>query len=198
MTAGGAISGRRERKKRATRARILDAALALFAEHGYEAVKVDDIAARADVANATFFLHFPTKASLISAFNDEVSAKIAERLSGFDFSAVEKLELLRAVVLDEWRRHGDLLRRLVSDAAGEGGALADAAHSLVALVEGIIAEGQRTGEFDSEFDPAIAAGALAASWRAAMLQWAASGDGARAVKANRQALDLILRGLRKT
>lgn len=188
-------STRRERKKRETRARIFDAALALFAERGYDAVKVEDIAARADVANATFFLHFPAKASLLLEFSEQVSAKIAERLEGFSLPAVEKLELLRAISLDEWRRHGDLLRAIIADAAGESGALLEPSPSLVGLVAAIVAEGQRTGELSAEFEPRIVAGALVSAWRGATLEWAASGDGAAAVRANRQALDLVLRGL---
>lgn len=186
---------RRERKKGETRARILDAALALMAERGYDAVTIDEIATRADVANATFFLHFPTKASLIAAFNELVSAKIAERLEGYEASAVEKLEMLRALVLDEWSRHGDLLRRIVADAAGEDrGALIEASASLVAAVAAIVAQGQRTQELSREFDAEGVASALVSAWRAATLQWAASGDARRAVRANREALDLILRG----
>ncbi len=185
---------RRERKKLETRGRIFDAALTLFAERGYDAVKVEDIAARADVANATFFLHFPTKASLIGAFNDQVSAKIAERLEGFDLPAVDKLELLRALVLDEWSRHGALLRRIVEEATGEGAALIEASASLAALIAGIVAEGQRRGELEAEFDAEIVANCLVSSWRASMLQWAATGDADEARRANRQGLDLILRG----
>ncbi|MEL7485761.1 MAG: helix-turn-helix domain-containing protein, partial [Pseudomonadota bacterium] len=110
---------RRERKKQETRRRILEAALALFSERGYDAVKIGDIAKSADVANATFFLHFPTKAALIAAFNEQVCEKIADRLGEFQLGAVEQLELLRALVLDEWSRHGDLLRQIVADAAAQ-------------------------------------------------------------------------------
>lgn len=186
---------RRERKKLETRSRILNAAIALMAERGYDAVKIDDIAARADVASATFFLHFRTKASLIVAFNDEVCAKIAERLVGYDLKAVEKLELVRALVLDEWSRHGDMLRRIVAEAsAQDSGALNDSGASLVALVSSIVADGQRADQLSSEFDADIVATALVSAWRAAATQWAASGDARAARRANRQALDLILNG----
>jgi AcrR family transcriptional regulator len=186
---------RRERKKQETRARILEAALSLMAERGYDKVRVEEIAARADVANATFFLHFPTKAALISAFNEQVSARIAERLQGFEISAVEKLELLRALVLDEWGRRGDLLRMIVADAAAQDGSgLIETSESLLDLVRGIVVEGQSRGELSSEFSAETVANCLVSAWRAATLQWAATGDGPRARRANREALDLILKG----
>jgi AcrR family transcriptional regulator len=190
-----ATTSRRERKKAETRLRILDAALTLMAERGYDGVRVEEIAERADVANATFFLHFPTKAALLTAFNEQVSSKIAERVEGFDLGAVEKLELLRAIIIDEWRSHLHLLRRIVADAASEGRTFSDASESLVALVAKIVAEGQAAGEFSREFDPVLVAQCLDASWRAATLQWTATGDAERAREANRQALDLVLRGV---
>jgi AcrR family transcriptional regulator len=189
------MTGRRERKKSETRARILDSAISLMTERGYDAVKVEDIAARADVANATFFLHFPTKASLLAAFNEQVSLKIAERLEGFQLGAVEKLELLRAVVLDEWRRHGALLRKIVADAAGEdSAALLASSESLAALVAEIVRDGQQADELSREFSAEVVATTLVSAWRASTLQWAATGDAAAARRANREALDLILKG----
>jgi AcrR family transcriptional regulator len=56
---------RRERKKLALRARILEAANALFSEHGYANTKVADICERADVAQKTFFNHFTSKPELL-------------------------------------------------------------------------------------------------------------------------------------
>ena len=46
-------SGRRERKKAATRQKIADTALRLFLERGYDAVGIRDVAAEADVAVTT-------------------------------------------------------------------------------------------------------------------------------------------------
>ena len=55
---------RRARKKAQTRSLIRETAQALFAERGFEAVTIADIAAAADVAVQTVFNHFPTKEDL--------------------------------------------------------------------------------------------------------------------------------------
>ncbi len=195
MTSPPAPLSRRERKKLETRMRILNAAITLMSARGYDDVKIEEIAAAADVANATFFLHFPTKASLVAAFNEQISAKIAERLEGFDLGAVDRLELVRALVLDEWTWHAELLQRIVIDAAAQDGqSFAASSASLDALLTGIIRDGQAAGDLSDAFEPDIVAQSLVASWRASVLTWAMTGDAERARRANRQALDLVLFG----
>jgi AcrR family transcriptional regulator len=58
-------NGLRSRKKERTRLAIEDAALDLFAEQGYEATAVDQIAERAEISKATFFRYFASKGEVI-------------------------------------------------------------------------------------------------------------------------------------
>ncbi|MFJ5677880.1 TetR/AcrR family transcriptional regulator [Streptomyces sp. NPDC093097] len=68
--------GRRERKKAATRKALADAALRLFAEHGYDRVGIRDIAEAADVSTTTLFKHFPSKEALVFDEGDEIKAAL--------------------------------------------------------------------------------------------------------------------------
>src|SRR5215203_5038405 len=78
--------GLRERKKRAAREAIAAAARRLFAERGFDAVTVAEVAAAADVSEKTVFNHFATKEDLAFAGREEglqqFVAAIAERPPG--------------------------------------------------------------------------------------------------------------------
>ncbi len=65
VTADTAPLGRRDRKRKATRDALVEAALDLFEQKGYAATTIDDITERADVARRTFFRHFPVKEAVL-------------------------------------------------------------------------------------------------------------------------------------
>ncbi|MFC8934231.1 TetR/AcrR family transcriptional regulator [Rhodococcus sp. NPDC057135] len=55
----------RDEQKRATRAKLVDAARTLFEERGYAAVTVDDIASVVGCSRATFYVHFASKVEML-------------------------------------------------------------------------------------------------------------------------------------
>jgi TetR/AcrR family acrAB operon transcriptional repressor len=69
-----------------TRESLLDAALAVFAERGYTAARLEEIAARAEVTRGALHHHFPDKAALyvqaVDARWKEVTAPLWAELDG--------------------------------------------------------------------------------------------------------------------
>ena len=63
--------GRRERKKAATRARIIEEATSLFRRRGYQATTIEDITEAADVAPRTFYSYFDAKVDVALAQFEE-------------------------------------------------------------------------------------------------------------------------------
>lgn len=73
------LVGRREERRLAIRAALVEAATELFDEVGYDAATTSAIAARASVAQATLFRHFGTKADLgLVHLHDAVDAMVSD------------------------------------------------------------------------------------------------------------------------
>ena len=71
--------GLRDEKKRRTRERIIENAIALFREQGFDATRVRDIARPLELSDATFFNYFASKDAVLSAWLDSLSAAAFER-----------------------------------------------------------------------------------------------------------------------
>ena len=73
----------RSRKKQRTRQEIADAALLLFATHGFDAVTIAEIARAAEVSDQTVYNYFKTKESLVfdedEAFEARFVAMVRDR-----------------------------------------------------------------------------------------------------------------------
>ena len=96
-------TGLRERKKQQTRQAIHRAAMRLFAERGFEATTIADIAAAADISPRTFFSYFASK-------EEAVFPKFEPAYAAFDHALSERPPGTTAL---------DALRQWIAMAAGE-------------------------------------------------------------------------------
>lgn len=91
--------GRRERKKELTRQAILQAAQRLFAERGFHAVTIAEVAEAADVAQQTIFNHFRSKEDLFFGKQEETvhgpADAVRERGPGESITAALRRYLVR-------------------------------------------------------------------------------------------------------
>ncbi|MFB9907460.1 TetR/AcrR family transcriptional regulator [Allokutzneria oryzae] len=92
-----AEQGLRERKKQRTRVALVEAALALFAEKGYERTTVAQIAAAADVSTRTFFDHFPSKEDVLFTHPVERAELVMNTIAACDGSESPSELLVRAL-----------------------------------------------------------------------------------------------------
>ncbi|WP_336026167.1 TetR/AcrR family transcriptional regulator [Geodermatophilus sp. FMUSA9-8] len=74
--------GVRERRRLETHDRIVEAAAALFAERGFDAVSVVEIAQRAGVVEKTVFNHFPVKEGLVLATDPPMRRALLAAVAG--------------------------------------------------------------------------------------------------------------------
>ncbi len=75
------VEGLRERKKRKTRAAIVDAAMSLFEEKGFDATTIAEIASKAEIAPRTFFAYFPSKEDVVFSDSSEALASMRVRFA---------------------------------------------------------------------------------------------------------------------
>src|SRR4051794_25629539 len=110
----------RERHAERTRDAIVTAAFELFADKGFAATTVDEIAERADVAPRTFFRYFPAKeAVLFEGSGDQVGDAVARlRARPTDESPYESLLAVLRSIASELNQ-GDKREMMLAKFAAE-------------------------------------------------------------------------------
>ncbi len=81
---------------------ILDAALSVFAEHGIDGAKLEEIAARAGVSKGTIYLYFPSKEELFRAV---IRQKIGPLIANADLLVAAEgtaEQQMRAYLAHQW------------------------------------------------------------------------------------------------
>ncbi len=147
---------RRARRKQARPGEIVQAALASFAERGFAATRLEDVAAAAGISKGTIYLYFPTKEDLFRAVVRQavlpnVAAAEAE-LVAHTGSSGDLLRLLAERFLALLDSDLTAIPKLVVAESGNFPAIAQFYADTVlrrafALVETVLARGMERREF---------------------------------------------------
>jgi AcrR family transcriptional regulator len=173
--AAGPAEGLRERKKRLMRQQLSDTATRMFMEHGFDGVRVAEVAEACGVSEATVFNYFPTKESLVL---DRLETTVTSLRAGLADPGIPPVEAALRILDGElsgmtaWlasqedpgkaaqalRRFGDLLRDTPSLRAYQS----EMMDQFVSVAAQILAAGAALSAADPE--PQIAARALLGLW----------------------------------
>jgi AcrR family transcriptional regulator len=195
------------RRKTARPAEILSAALASFAEHGFAATRLDDVAARAGVTKGTLYLYFDGKEELFKAVVRQELVPNLERAEAMVAgSAAQSLDLLEQLVRTVARIIGSPLGAIPKLVLTEAGNFPDLARfyrdAVVdrgkALFRKVIERGIAAGELrpvdvDNTVTCILAPLLLAALWRHSFERH--SGPAIDVDALCRASLDLLRQGL---
>src|SRR5580704_4024382 len=92
-------AGLRERKKARLRQQIVETALHLFRQRGYEKTRIDDIVHTLEISQPTFFRYFPSKDAVLREVGRRAFARQAESLkSELSIKATTEQRLRRVLV----------------------------------------------------------------------------------------------------
>jgi len=106
VTPARAVESRAARRKRATEARLLDAALAVFCARGYDAATTAEMARAADVAAGTFYLHFRDKRAAFERLAREAAHDLLARWQAAmrpGMRVAERVALALRLTAEFWR-----------------------------------------------------------------------------------------------
>lgn len=146
----------RSRRKAARPGEIVEAALHLFAERGYAATKLEDVAVAAGIGKGTIYLYFPTKEELFRAVVRQAVLPNLEAVSALtedpDRSATDILRAIAERFLVLLDTDLTAIPKLVVAESGNFPALArfyaeEVVHKGMALIRGVLARGIAQGEF---------------------------------------------------
>jgi AcrR family transcriptional regulator len=185
-----------DRRKREVRDRILTSAFELFLQQGVAATTIEDICERADVANRTFFNHFPTRQDMMRALaerrlanlHDVVFARASEpvpdRLIGvFD-------DIGKALA-----KSGDTYRELIGEMLATSGYGVQRGFVLHDTFVELVKEGIARGEVSASRDAQTLADIIVSALSTGIVNWTV--DSTYSLKTNLHDLAVALADLLK-
>lgn len=192
--------------KEQRQAELLEKAIEVFAERGYQATTMDDIAERAGVSKGMLYIYFKNKEALFGAvfrwFGKMTGEMVLEAMSGVENEA-EQIRRIAATWAEVALHHREFVPLFLDfwAAASMKGMRNDYAEDLEAMYEeyrnmfiGIIEQGKEKGVFRSDVDSRAIAYLFVGGMDGMFIQsWMSNPDNIDELMMN--ATELLLRGL---
>jgi AcrR family transcriptional regulator len=106
-----------------TRARILEAAVKVFATKGYHGTKVDDIVSESNTSKGSFYFYFPSKQDIFLALSDTFADLLESRLiqaMDKESHGLQQMDAALSASLDLFGKYRGLAKIALVQAVGLG------------------------------------------------------------------------------
>lgn len=168
---------RRERRKLEVRNRILEAAMALSDEQGFNETTVAEICERADIAHKTFFNHFPSKRDVLReiagfALDDFLTKVEAARKQ--PLTTRERLLQVFDQIGESSEQGGPMRRDLLTEmihVAHEAGTETEQTRRLHEAFGGLVRDGLAAGDVTRRHSPETLTEMVLGAMYAVMFDW---------------------------
>ncbi len=192
--------------KEQRQAELLEKAIEVFAERGYQATTMDEIAERAGVSKGMLYIYFKNKEALFGAvfrwFGMMTGEMVLEAMSGVDDEA-EQIRRIAATWAEVAIHHRDFVPLFLDfwAAASMKGMRNDYAEDLATMYEeyrsmliGIIEQGKANGKFRQDVDSRAIAYLLVGGMDGIFIQsWLSNPDNVDSLMMS--ATEMLLRGI---
>ena len=171
-----------QERSRTRRQRLLDAALEIFTQYGYNDTAIDEIARASETSKGGLYFHFPSKQALFLALLDEASEALLRRVESAMATEADPLERGDAAlreVLHAFGSHRLLARLLLVEALGAGKEFTTKLNDLHAAFAALIADCLEDAVMAGQIPP-LDAHLAAHAWYGAVnqvvLRWLMTGE----------------------
>ncbi|HZJ27492.1 MAG TPA: TetR family transcriptional regulator [Acidimicrobiia bacterium] len=193
VTAGSAEPTALARNQAARRRRVLDAALRLADEGGFEAVQMRDVAAAAGVALGTVYRYFDSKERLLLEANGEGVEALGRRLAEHPpagASAADRVVDVLNRACHALTRRPEATAAMVRAMGSARPTEADVVRRITLAIDGIITSAMHPGE-PTERDLAVAR-ILSQVWFSSLIGWVGGVDQPERVAADLEVATRLL------
>jgi AcrR family transcriptional regulator len=169
--------GLREEKKARQRREIVEAALALFHERGYDETRVHDVVERVGISDATFFNYFPSKDSVldelalvqVELFSETLRYELSESGKSVPERIGETMRVAAGAIAQDRELQAVIYTR--SSLFHSSGKLKERTFEMYGLLSALFEAGQERREIRGDVDPVQLAEILIATYHLTTINW---------------------------
>ena len=192
----------REQKKQETRKRIIDAAMQLFGEYGYEAATVAQITERAGVAKGTFFNYFANKEEVIMDTQGLWAMQEIVKLKDKPGPVIPRLKVSLIQIVSRFEMSRGLARALLQGGLSScNGKEKKGSHKdmneVCEAIRLVIEHGQQLGEFRTDLPAAYLAQMAVQIYMGVLTGWSMGLGEDSLVEQMALAFDIFIDGIEK-